>query len=73
MTEMPHQIATKALGGAVRIVIIRDTSDGTVVHAVTYESGGSTRWLSRRRFLDVDQAAAGAETLADFLGAEFRG
>jgi hypothetical protein len=73
MTSMPHQAASKALGAVVLVAIIRDTSDGTVVHAVTYESGGSTRWLSRHRFLDVELAEAGALVLADFLGARYAG
>jgi hypothetical protein len=69
---MPHQIITRAIGAEVHIVVVRDTSDGTVSHAVAYESG-PTRWLSRHRFPDHGQAVAGCLTLADFLGAEFRG
>jgi hypothetical protein len=71
MSDMPHQIITKALGAEVHVIIIRDTADGTVTHAVAYESG-PTRWLSRHRFSDLAQAEAGCQTLADFLGAEMR-
>jgi hypothetical protein len=71
MTDMPHQIITKALGAEVHVAVIRETSDGTVRHAVAYESG-SRRWLSRHRFPDHEQAQAGALTLADVLGAEYR-
>ena len=69
MTDMPHQIITRAIGATVSVVVIRDPSDGTARHAVSYESG-ATHWLSRHRFPDVVQAEAGALTLADFLGAE---
>jgi len=68
---MPHQIITGVLGAEVHVAVLRDTSDGSIKHAVAYESG-STRWLSRHRFQDHEQAQAGALTLADFLGAEFR-
>jgi hypothetical protein len=71
MTDMPHQIITRALGATVSVVVIRDPADGTARHAVSYESGASY-WLSRHRFPDVAQAEAGCLTLADFLGAEMR-
>lgn len=69
MTDMPHQIITRAIGATVSVVVIRDPSDGAVRHSVSYDSG-ATHWLSRHRFPDVVQAEAGALTLADFLGAE---
>jgi len=70
--KMPHQIATAALGAEVHVVIIRDTSDGSATYAVAYESG-AVRWMSCHRFQDHGQAVAGCLTLADFLGAEYRG
>lgn len=69
MALSAHQIATRAIGGTVSVVIIRDPADGSARHAVSYE-GGVTRWLSRHRFPDATQADAGALTLADFLGVE---
>jgi hypothetical protein len=71
MTDMPHQIITRAIGGTVSVTIIRDTGDGSLSFAVLYESRGD-QWLSRHRFPDADQADAGAIVLADFLGAEVR-
>ena len=71
MTDMPHQIISRSLGAEVHVVVIRDASDGTVRHTVAYQSG-PTRWLSRHRFPDHEQAQAEALTLADFLGAEYR-
>ncbi|MCK1517281.1 hypothetical protein IVB22_33215 [Bradyrhizobium sp. 190] len=73
MTDMPHQVITRAIGGTVSVTIIRDPADGAARYAVSYENrGGAQRWLSKHRFPDVDQADAGALTLADFLGAEVR-
>jgi len=71
LSTAAHQIATRALGGTVSIAIIRDPADGSVRHCVTYQSHAS-QWLSRHRFQDVSHAEAGAITLADFLGAEYR-
>jgi hypothetical protein len=67
---LPHQAITRALGGSVSVVVIRDPADGSIRHCVTYNSRGA-QWLSRHRFPDVSQAEAGAITLADFLGAEY--
>ena len=71
MTEMPHQIITRAIGGTVSVAVVRDPADGAARYAVSYESNAS-QWLSRHRFHDVAQADAGALTLAEFLGAEMR-
>ena len=68
---LPHQVITRALGGTVSIAIVRDPADGFIRHCVAYQSHGA-HWLSRHRFPDVGQAEAGAITLADFLGAEYR-
>lgn len=74
MTDLlAHQIATKALGGEVYISAMRDRADGAVSYAVAYRFGtGGTKWLCAHRFQNVDQAQAGAVTLADFLGCEVR-
>jgi len=74
MTDLAHQIATKAIGGEVYVTSVRDLSDGTVAYVVAYALGhsGGPKWLSRHRFPDVDAATAGAITLADFLGCEVR-
>lgn len=69
-SQMPHQIASRALGAAVFVSTIRDPVDGPRF-AVAYECG-PTKWLSRHRFQTVEQAEAGALSLADFLGAEIR-
>jgi len=70
---MPHQIATKAIGGKVYVSPLRDPSDGSTRYAVVYTFGaGDTTWISRHRFLDLAQCEAGCLALADFLGAEFR-
>jgi hypothetical protein len=71
MTEMPHQLITRAIGAKIKVMAIRDPADGITTHGVSYESAG-TRWISRHRFHDVTQADAAALTLADFLGAEVR-
>ena len=72
MTMAP-QIATRALGGEVRVSTMRDPTDGSIRYAVAYSFGSAgTKWLSHHRFQDVDQAQAGAITLADFLGAVVR-
>jgi hypothetical protein len=70
--DLPHQIATRAIGGIVSIATVRDPADGSIRHCVTYQSRAAAQWLSRHRFQDVSQAEAGAITLADFLGAEYR-
>lgn len=71
---MAHQIATKALGGEVFITTLRDPTDGSTKYAIGYSFGNAgTKWLSCHRFPDHEQAQAGALTLADFLGAEYRG
>lgn len=67
---MAHQIASRALGAIVFVSTIRDPADG-LRFAVAYECG-PTKWLSRHRFQTVEQAEAGALSLADFLGAEVR-
>ena len=71
---MAHQIATKAAGGEVYISTLRDPTDGNLSYVVGYSFGdhGPPKWLSRHRFQSVDQAEAGAITLADFLSAEYR-
>jgi hypothetical protein len=71
MTDMPHQIITRAIGATVSVLTIRDPADGTSRHVVSYECG-ITHWVSRHLFQDVAQAEAGCLTLADFLGAEMR-
>jgi hypothetical protein len=68
---MPHQIATRAIGGTVSVTTVRDPSDGLSRFAVMYQSRAD-QWLSRHRFPDVAQADAGALVLSDFLGAEYR-
>ncbi|MBR1151933.1 hypothetical protein [Bradyrhizobium sp. JYMT SZCCT0428] len=73
MTQMPHQIITRAIGGTVYVVTLRDPSGEGASHTVGYENrGGAQRWLSKHRYSDVSQADAGALTLADFLGCEVR-
>jgi hypothetical protein len=69
-SDLPHQIATRAIGGVVSIAIVRDPADGSIRHCVAYQSAAA-QWLSRHRFQDVGQAEAGAITLSDFLGAEY--
>jgi hypothetical protein len=71
VTDMPHQIITKAIGATVSVLVIRDPADGASRHAVSYECG-VTHWVSRHLFEDIAQAEAGCLTLADFLGAEAR-
>ena len=71
MTDLAHQIATRAVGGTVAVTSTRDPSAGAVQFAVIYESHG-TRWQSCHRFEDVGQADAGALVLGEFLGAEVR-
>ena len=69
--DMPHQIATRAIGATVFITSIRDPADGTAKYAVTYKSG-VVRWLSERRFSDPAQAEAAGRVLSEFLGASYR-
>jgi len=71
VTEMAHQIAARTLGATVSIATIRDPADGSIRYAPEFHSG-LTRWLSKHRFPDINQAEAGALILADFLGAEYR-
>lgn len=71
MTDWPHQIATRAIGGTVYVTGVRDPASGLTAFTVCYESHGE-RWLSRHRFQDVSLADAGALALADFLGCEVR-
>jgi hypothetical protein len=66
-----HEIATRAIGGIVYVVVIKDFSDGSSKFSVAYQSKAS-RWLSRHRFPDIIQAEAGVVCLADYLGAEVR-
>ena len=71
MTDIrASQIAAKTAGGAVHVVEIRDQEGAK--YGVAYESKAPGRWLSRHRFQNVEQADAGALTLADFLGIEVR-
>lgn len=69
---LAHQIATRAVGGTVSVSVIRDPADGSARYTVSYQSRGD-RWQSRHRFQDIGQAEAGALSLSDFLGAEYRG
>jgi hypothetical protein len=74
MTEQAHQIATRAIGGTVSVITVRDPADGSARYAVAYKNrGGRQPWLSKHRFPDVAQADAGALRLADFLGCEVCG
>lgn len=71
MTTMAHQIATRAAGGTVSVLTIRDRADGTEQHAVAYDSFGE-RWLSSLRYDDESTADAAAAVLGEFIGAEVR-
>lgn len=71
MPMLAHQVATRAAGGTVRVLTIRDRADGTEQHAVAYDSFGE-RWLSRFRFSDESAADAAAAVLGEFIGAEKR-
>jgi len=71
MTLFAHQIATRAAGGVVSVLTIRDRSDGSEQHAVVYDSYGE-RWLSVCRFADASTADAAASVLGEFIGAEVR-
>ena len=71
LTDMPHQIATRAIGATVFVTSIRDPADGTAKYSVTYQSR-AVRWLSERRFSDAAQAEAAGRILSEFLGASFR-
>jgi hypothetical protein len=71
MIDMPHQAITRALGGTVAVVVLRDPADGSARYAVSYHSGG-TQWLSCHRFQDISQCDAACVVLADFLGAEVK-
>lgn len=66
-----HQIATRAAGGTVRVLTIRDRADGSECHAVAYDSYGA-RWLSSLRYDDPSTADAAAAVLGEFIGAEKR-
>lgn len=68
---LPHQIATRAIGGVVFVAQVRDPADGESRFIVGYKSYGS-RWLSRHRFSSAEQGDAAALVLGDFLGAEVR-
>jgi hypothetical protein len=73
MTDMPHQIITRAIGGTVSVATIRDPAEGKTKYVVSYENrGGLQPWLSKHHFPDVAQADAGCLVLADFLGCEVR-
>jgi hypothetical protein len=41
MTLMAHQIATKAIGGAVHVALMRDPADGSTKYAVSYTFGSA--------------------------------
>lgn len=71
MNLFAHQIATRAAGGKVRVVSLRDPADGSQRHTVAYESFGE-RWLSALRFADESTADAAAAVLGEFIGAEKR-
>jgi len=71
MTETAHQIATRVAGGTVFVTTLRDPSDGAARFVVAYQSRGD-QWLSRHRFQTIEEAQAGALSLSDFLGAEYR-
>ena len=73
MTQMPHQIITRAIGGTVAVTTTRDPADGSERYSVSYQNrGGAQPWLSKHRFDDRAQADAGCLVLSDFLGAEVR-
>ena len=67
-----HEIATRAIGGTVSVALIRDHSDGSARFSIIYQSRAAF-WPGRHRFQEEGQAQAAALTLAEFLGAEFRG
>lgn len=71
MALSAHQIATRAAGGKVRVIALRDPADGSERHAVAYDSFGE-RWLSDLRFMDPSTADAAAAVLGEFIGAEMR-
>lgn len=71
MPLFAHQIATRAAGGTVRVLTIRDRADGTEQFAVAYDSFGE-RWLSGLRFGEQSAADAAASVLGEFIGAERR-
>jgi hypothetical protein len=63
---LAHQIATRAMRGAVSVVVFRDPADGSELHGVAYTSQGA-HWLSDRRFIDPSHADAAADVLGEFL------
>lgn len=68
---MAHQIAAKAAGGRVSVVLFRNPADGSDASGVAYKAVGSSTtadWLSPQRFGDRAQAEAAAAVLAAFLG-----
>lgn len=71
MARFAHQIATRAAGGTIRVLTIRDRADGTEQYAVAYDSFGE-RWLSALRYDDASTADAAAAVLGEFIGAEKR-
>jgi hypothetical protein len=61
----------RSLGGVVHVVSVRD-HDGEQCFRINHVSRGRDLvWLSER-IRDEDRAIAGAEALADYLGAEVR-
>lgn len=71
---MAHQIAAKAAGGQVSVVLFRDPADGSETFGAAYTTTGraGARWLCPQRFSDRAQADAAAAVLAAFLGVEVR-
>lgn len=74
MTVRAHQIAAKASGGKVSVVLFRDPADGSEAYSASYNAAGGAgvRWLSPQRFTDRAHAEAAAAVLAAFLGVEVR-
>jgi hypothetical protein len=68
MIDMPHQIATKAIGGNVYVAALRDPADGTTRFAPAYTFKGGAPWVSRHRFQEMMQAEAGCLALVEFVG-----
>ncbi|SFH82514.1 hypothetical protein [Bradyrhizobium sp. cf659] len=68
---MAHQIAAKAAGGRVSVVLFRNPADGSEASGVAYMAVGSSTaadWISPQRFTDQAHADAAAAVLAAFLG-----
>lgn len=75
MTFRAHQIAAKAAGGRVSVVLFRNPADGAETFGAAYAPTGSRStpdWLSPQRFTERAHAEAAAAVLAAFLGVEVR-